>query len=402
MGARERIRRLPPCPAYDAAGMERWLTDMAAKGWLLEKDGFSFGLAAFEKGEPQAARYRLTASLKGTGLFDANAGDPETEEPDPVEEYGWEYLGSRGEFYIYRACREDARELHTDPEVQAVSIRAVRRRRLGAGLSALIWLAVTALGVFFRQGGPVLTAVELGFWTCALILGVAVWMLIRWTLEARWLRRLEDRLRHAAPEEKLPARGRAYFIRQGVSWAALALLLGVLLGRAGGALGGGDRTTLTQYTGRPPFATLADFAGQRVTGYQLDGYGLGLNYVQTWKDPLAPESVRWRERARVTRADGTVLDGGLDVDYHRAATKWLAGRLARGYAARDRRDKYYRPLEVTVMGADYALVYDHIFLTVVLQKGNVVIHATFFQTGAENAVPTREWVAVLLESLSTP
>ena len=34
-----RALRLCPCPPYDVEGMESWLSDLAARGLLLEEDG---------------------------------------------------------------------------------------------------------------------------------------------------------------------------------------------------------------------------------------------------------------------------------------------------------------------------------------------------------------------------
>ena len=48
------IYRLVPCPQYDLSGMEHWLSDMAQNGWLLQKEGITFGIAGFE----QCARRR--------------------------------------------------------------------------------------------------------------------------------------------------------------------------------------------------------------------------------------------------------------------------------------------------------------------------------------------------------
>lgn len=58
--------RLPPCPAYDIEGMESWLADQARDGWFLSRDGFLFGVAAFETREPATVRYRLAAAPHAT------------------------------------------------------------------------------------------------------------------------------------------------------------------------------------------------------------------------------------------------------------------------------------------------------------------------------------------------
>jgi hypothetical protein len=61
--------RIAPCPAYDVAGTEQWLTDMARRGLHLAPDGFALGIVSFERGEPREVRYRLEAIPK-QGFFD--------------------------------------------------------------------------------------------------------------------------------------------------------------------------------------------------------------------------------------------------------------------------------------------------------------------------------------------
>ena len=112
-----RVYRLPPCPSYDAEGMESWLADLAGQGLFLCRDGFFAGVAAFERGEPRPVKYRLDAAPQGTSLWSKNDGEPEDEALLLSKQYGWEYVASRGEFFIYRSEEENARELNTDPQV---------------------------------------------------------------------------------------------------------------------------------------------------------------------------------------------------------------------------------------------------------------------------------------------
>ena len=56
------VYRIPPCPSYDIEGMESWLSDMAAEGFVLVKDGIFAGVATFEKTEPRKLKYRLQAA----------------------------------------------------------------------------------------------------------------------------------------------------------------------------------------------------------------------------------------------------------------------------------------------------------------------------------------------------
>lgn len=125
---RSTVYRLPPCPAYDIEGTESWLSDLAEEGLFLEKDGFLFGFASFRRGEGKQRRYRLEAAPQPTGLFsDQDRPDEEAEELSRLA--GWEYIASRGDFYIFATDDPQAAELNTDPQVQALALENVRRRQ---------------------------------------------------------------------------------------------------------------------------------------------------------------------------------------------------------------------------------------------------------------------------------
>ena len=96
---------LPPCPAYDVEGMERWLSDMAHKGLFLTKDGFFAGVATFEYGSARSAKYRLEAAQKSTSMWSENGGEPDPEQVELSERYSWSYIAKRGDFYISDAVK---------------------------------------------------------------------------------------------------------------------------------------------------------------------------------------------------------------------------------------------------------------------------------------------------------
>ena len=74
MRIKDRLFRLPPCPPYDVEATESWLEDMAAQGWMLEKDSIFLGVAAFDKAEPASVRYRLGAPPRPVGALDHPGG----------------------------------------------------------------------------------------------------------------------------------------------------------------------------------------------------------------------------------------------------------------------------------------------------------------------------------------
>lgn len=137
---RQTVRRLVPCPPYDVEACESWLGDMAEQGLMLERwGGFE---ARFRRETPRPVRYRLTAArLKGNVLF-IPPGRPDAGEEALYEEAGWHFVCRQDEFYIYACDDPAAPELHTDPAVQALSLKMACR---SAVFSFVGWAIVIAL-----------------------------------------------------------------------------------------------------------------------------------------------------------------------------------------------------------------------------------------------------------------
>ena len=130
--------RLPPCPAYDVEGTESWLSEMAKKGFVLTRDGFFAGFGIFEITKPQPLRYRLEASEKQLSAFSEACPPGEAEEL--YASFGWHYVAARGQFRIYCTDSDAARELNSDPRVQAIALGMVRKREAGNLAMTLFWL----------------------------------------------------------------------------------------------------------------------------------------------------------------------------------------------------------------------------------------------------------------------
>lgn len=126
-------------PAFPEA-IERFLEDMARKGWFLEHISYFPPLWRFEKREAASARYRLEAV-------------PDTSRVPPLQmtelyaEYGWRYVAPLSHFfYVFAAENTDAPEVHSDPLVQS---RAYGRMLRSYGLFSLAILVL--LGVFLAM-----------------------------------------------------------------------------------------------------------------------------------------------------------------------------------------------------------------------------------------------------------
>jgi len=396
--------RLPPCPSCDVEGMESWLTEMAEKGMILIKDGIWFGIAAFERGEPKALRYRLEAAPKGTSMWADNWGEPDPEAVMLNGEYGWEYVAKRGDFYIYRSSEPGVRELNTDPKVQAIALDEVGKRRKAAAFRLFFWLIIyTALQI---RDNLLLTILQTGTWLFGLGTFLAFWLSGEALMEVIHLGKLrrkllgEELLDHAKDWRK---RAKYYYGRKCLRAVLILVWACCWLQKWNSDILEEDKILPADYHGELPFATMADFAGDGGYIYQVrNALADDFDYVKVWLDWLAPVNMEWVEHASFKCTDGTVIDGGLYVDYHEMANPVLARQLAREYYRHDMGQKAAVEMEIPEFAVDYVAGYHLYFPTVVIQEGNIVLYVRFYQTGTyESQVPMARWVECMINSIKT-
>lgn len=400
--APRRLYRLPPCPSYDVAAMESWLSAMAEEGLFLCEDGFFFGFAALERGEPRKVQYRLEAAPKSTSMWSENGGEPDGEALELNERYGWHYIAARGEFYIFRADTPDARALHTDPQVQALALRTVRKRRRSSAVSTLLWALVYPL--IALRGSVVLTMINLG--TLFVLFGAALslWMFVRSLKQVIHLHRLEKILaENGVIEGSAPGKKRVlrYWLSRLCSYALIGVWIVLAVLKWNDYMLEKDFLPLASYTGDPPFATMETLADSPALSCELQRFGFS-NTVRQWSDPLAPCAYDWDELSKVTLADGRTVTGGLHVEYYETAHPFLARLAARETLRLGRKGKKTEPLTLPPLDAelDFAagFVNELHYPTVVFQKGNKVLRAYFYQT-SESRLTLEEWTAALAQSL---
>lgn len=108
---------------------ESWFEDMASKGWKIEK--LNLGFATFVESEPEEIRYRIEIAPKNDEI-----------ESDRIHLYndaGWEYVTYNNYMYVF-VEREagTAREIHTDPKIQAETIGILKKSIWGRTIPFLI------------------------------------------------------------------------------------------------------------------------------------------------------------------------------------------------------------------------------------------------------------------------
>ncbi len=84
-------------------------------------------------------------------MWAENGGAPDVEAVELNKAYGWEYVASKGQFHIFRSESARARELNTDPEVQAITVNMVRKRKRDAVIASFFWRFLYPVIVLSRK-----------------------------------------------------------------------------------------------------------------------------------------------------------------------------------------------------------------------------------------------------------
>ena len=394
------VRRLIPCPQYDVSGMECWLSEMAEQGLVLEKDGLFCGIATFEKTVPQKIRYCLQAAGKSTSMWADDLGDPDAEEVELSKEFGWEYVAKRGEFYIYRTTDPEARELHTDKEVQALAMDAVKKRQRDNVIKILCFLVIYPY--IFLDGNVFLTTFHAGTPVVLIISMAILWMIIHSIVQAVKLTKLRKRVLNGESlgSGKEWKKGVKLYHANNILRRCMYVVAIVVFFKAlGNHLMNKDYIPLKEYTGNVPFKTIEDF----IPDGKMESMGMkNWDTVREWSYFLSPVNYEWNEGVIVTMKDGTHMSAGLEVSYHETKADWIAKRLVKEYLRKGKDDKYYKPLKFEMQEMDEVVAYTEVLdiPTVIMRKGDKIIRASFFTSG-DNVIKLElsEWAGYLAESL---
>jgi len=406
------IYRLPPCPSYDMERLESWLTDLAAEGLYLKKEGFFCGVGAFERDTPRLVRYRLEAATGSTSMWSSNWGEPSPEAIAISEAYGWEYVDKYGEFHIYRTFDHNARELNTDSAVQAMTLKKVRGRQIDALVRNIFWCLLYP--VLYIRG--CILALTLAFGSFVMLIGaiVVLSLAVSSILRLRYFTQIRRRLLagdNLHQKKEWRQHQRRFRISRAVD-IGLTLLFLVLLCRSWATDALGIREIpLEDYTGAIPFSTVVELGPDKEGTYRENRVLDVGSSVMSWSDPLSPINIDWEELATVSYDDGTELDVSLYVEYHEMLHPILARRLAREFQKTDSRSsllskpsRHYQELPPPELDVDYVSAYRTWigFETVVLQEGNKVMHISYVQhsdTDEAYRLTVDEWAAIFAEEI---
>lgn len=369
--------------------MERWLEAMAAEGkHLSAQDPFFCGVATFERGTPKKVRYRLQVQPAQKSFLDDN--EPDSDELELFESFGWKYVGQRGAFHIYRTEDPEARELNTDPAIQALTLKRVEKDMRGRVFSLIFWMLVYPLASFSR-GGLIRECIHVGTWFMLLLLLFCLREIYGAWKGFRFLKSVRRQIQQNGcvdTGESWRKRGKNW--RMGAGFGTLLIVvfcLIFLIRWSNGTLVYSDvAVPIESYTEEVPFPRLEEFVYEdRTVVSRKTDMPWRENSVARWRDLLARDAVKWEEDAILKLSDGSTFDGFMDVYYYEVRPAFLAKLLAweiRHEALRSRYSrKWYTEYELPELPVDSAKAFYDIFPTVVLQKGNQVVRVQLVTFG---------------------
>ena len=319
-----------PCSSLDIEAMQTWLEDMAMDGYLLKKCSRATHKYQFYKIEPLKVRYRLTPVSSSMEEWNMQ---PDEEHSTLAEAFGWEYVCSENYFHIYRTYDEDAREIHTDPAVQAESIRQLGRRILK---TAAVWWSLPFIYVFLLLtfGSPY------AFWRSLIIDRVGAQFMMTLLVVLALIRASTIIIRLQAVKKKLkhgfvPIHRKEWKPKAGLYriWCRLRpvvivlLALFIFLGRSANA-------AKTNYQDNPdrtverPFMTVTEMVKDTDDASIAE---VELNWMRNWPHVLSPVNYEWVEILTVADKDGEEGMVSMQLNYHETGSKFLSDRLTQEY-----------------------------------------------------------------------
>ena len=310
------IRKIIPVEPFDMAGLEHWLSDMAAQGLHLVK--LNHDTARFRRGEPVPG---VRFGLEITGVADIDR-----ERNAAYQEAGWTYVTTlRNLYYVYRTERADAPPLHTDPVTQSETLTPLIRRTRRSRLFLALWLLFCFRPILVKLiTQPWMlgqyAVLETGLFLTPLVL-VPYWVILSLSPKAHILKHFKQMRRQLADGVPLMEgrRDRAPIVVLNWCATALCLILPVLVAvgsaRSVHRLSGPEEWTFPHVTLEQAFHGEADIT--------LDTPQMMTRHDTRTASLLCPQQYDWWSSGEV-RSDGYTGESIVAVDFYRTRTDWAA------------------------------------------------------------------------------
>ncbi len=393
----KQIFRMPPCPAYDITGMENWLTEMAAQGYVLKRF-FTNLIAVFEMREPQNLRYRLTSL--SSNAFAVPDLDPSLDNlKEYCAAYGWDYVDHRGTFCIFVTDDISAPELHTDADVQAMTLEQVRKERKSSLILPVFWTLFILWQLM--QGGIMLNTIQLGSVWILLFAVLVLMLIIDALLEIRYLGKIQAAIRNSRNIEN--SRNSVAYQTRTILLFGFAIVLMIVTGvQYYEEKTGNDKIFLSAYIDELPTLTIEDLVPGDT--YKQTDYSEYANTITVKSDLLAPVYVSFSQRGAVYQNGICQFEGDIDVTYIETRAPWIAQKLAEDFQTRDesfwrKKVNRYQELELPELDADYAAAWEHLLPAFVIADGNNVVYVYYHQSSGGDELTLEEIAKMYAESM---
>lgn len=384
-----------PCPTLDIEAMQTWLEDMSLKGYLLKNCSKVRHKFEFYRIEPLPTRYRLTPVSDKIEEWNLR---PDEEFVSISEAYGWEHVCSNHRLHIFRTFDDEAREIHTDPMIQAQAVRKLGRQMVK---TTLVWLSMPLLyclillvfgfGSFWQSLILDSQGAQISVTYFVLVASViALIELLQLGKLHRQLKLGQALLNRKEWSKKAPAY-RRFFKAYPIILVILAFM--VIMTRAAYRDNARYRD-LPPVGTELPFLSVADMAEDSniPSAQRMED----VNFMRNWSHVLSPVNYKWAEIVEVVDEDGTEGLVSIQLSYHEVRFGWLADRLSDEYLAKAQRSGTEMiPLQTD---ADLAYFYHNEYgdPSAVLQYGNTVVCVEFPRLDSDDPALTFEyWIRAL-------
>ena len=124
---------------YAIGQIEKFYTDMAAKGWHLKKHGLWF--SKFVQGQPADMKYRVELLQQSGEPFEVLTMSDE--QKAVFEDCGWEYVDGQGYISVFRAPADsDTEEFYIDPAQHAETLKVLKKSLYGNLIYWPVYIAI--------------------------------------------------------------------------------------------------------------------------------------------------------------------------------------------------------------------------------------------------------------------
>ena len=391
------VKLTAPCSYLDIEGFQSWLEDLSAKGYLLSNHAYTRHTYLFHRISPLKTRYRLTPV--SDRLEDWNER-PDTEKQTLSEAFGWDYVCTVDGFHIYRSYNEEDRELNSDPDVLAESLRLLKRKAILAALSVVIAPVLFLMLLMLLVGPGYIWRYLVGN---GIMLFAGCGLLCLFTT-CKGINRLFKllKLSRLLRSRKLPIRykdwkkgARRFRFNRSVTYTiGFILIFLVTMVRLS------DQPRRTQPfpadSGTLPFVTVLDLAEK--SDFQ-SAERLDAGWLIPWSQPFARSNYECFEAVDVIAQDGTPGRFTFELFYHELNSGWLADRLTEEYV-KEAQSTGTAVDAPSPAGADLAYFFedDNGLPTAVLRRGNTVIKISFMRMDLEDPhLNLDTWIALTMQ-----